>query len=107
MDKLRDYKTREYKKKLLGYSIKGIDELRDFSISFITEDKKTEYDKEEYLIKLFEENDDIYISNTNLFYGLNASGKTSILELTNEINRLTSSLSLDRKKLDSKIAHLF
>lgn len=73
------------KRKLLGYRINGVEELEGFYISLIANENKTEYDKQNNLIKVFEENENIYVNRLNLFHGLNASGKTNVLQMTNTI----------------------
>ncbi len=86
-----------YKKMLLGININGVKKLKDFKISFLAKENKNEDEKDDDLIKVFENNEDIYLNKINFIHGKNASGKTTLLKLINVVDSL-SNLNNSRNK---------
>ncbi len=80
------------KKTILGYRLKGIKQLKDLKVSFLATDNKTEGDKYSQLVKVFDNNEDIYVSKLNFIHGLNASGKTNLLHISNFVDLITSDM---------------
>lgn len=79
------------KKKLIAFRVEGVKELGNFFHHFLAESQKTPEEREEQLIRLFEDNWEIYMNKFNLIHGMNASGKTQFLDMINAIDSLSYS----------------
>lgn len=80
------------RKKLLSLNVTGVNDFAEgLKMSFVAEDQKNQKNIENDLIKVFENNEYIYVNKFNLIYGKNASGKTNILKLIDLSRSLSES----------------